>query len=417
MPFDDDAADDVIGFRPPPHPDDRLWRHPSEVYAAEPSTPIRNHGRLWPWGIAAVGTAGVMLAGAGTLILGLQDRASDGDQRQQAAVTPLGSAPIPRVEAQPFAPRSSEGVSDLTEIARLADQLAPSLVIVEGDGTSGSGVVLGTDGVTLTSADLVVGREEVGVTLQDGRRVAGQVMGIDPLTGIAVLDLPGTHSAAVMADPTDVGAGEGVLAMGAIPGGGRPATTLGPLSRGHRPLQREGHADVDGLLHVDVPGQAVTRGGPLVDQHGMVIGITIWTEDAIYATPIDVAARVADDVLTVGQAQHAWLGIDGRDVDDDGSAGNGGPATTVSTLAASEPTGDRTGGVVVVTVDPEGPATDELETGDVITEVDDEPVADMADLTDAVRERKPGDTVDVTVDRGEGDAKVEITLAPRPSDP
>ena len=435
VPFDDDAADDVTGFRPPPHPDDRLWRHPSEVYAAEPATQLRTHGRLWPWGIAAVGTAGVMLAGAGTLILGVRDRVTDGDPQQQAAVTPLGPLPSPHVNGQRLAPRSSEGVTDLADIARLADQLAPSLVRIDVAGVTGSGVVLGADGVTLTSAELVEGLEQVPVTLHDGRQVTGQVKGTDPLTGIAVLDLPGSPTVAAMADPTEVAANEGVLAMGAT-GEGRPATTLGPLSSGHRRLERTGHAPVDGLLHVEVPAQPEARGGPLVDQQGTVIGITIWTGDDTCATPIDVAAKVADDVLNSGRARHGWLGIGGRDVSAaagaDGSGNDCGEGVEgseqASTLAADpadaaassgtnhEGDSDRTTGVVVVSVDPSGPAVGELETGDVITRVDDQPVDDMADLADAVRLMSPGETVAVTIDR-DGARTVEITLAPRPDDP
>jgi S1-C subfamily serine protease len=441
VPFDDDAADDVTGFRPPPHPDDRLWRHPSEVYAAEPVTPLRTHGRLWPWGVAAVGTAGVMLAGAGTLLLGVQERVTDGDQ-QQAAVTPLGSLPLPHLDGQPLPGRSSEGITELTDIARLADQLAPSLVHIDlGDDTAGgSGVVLNADGLTLTSADLVSGLDEVDVVLDDGRAVSGEVVGTDPLTDIAVVDLPGRHTAATMAAPTDVVGGEGILAMGAT-GSGRPATTVGPLSDRYRRLERTGSPTLEGLLHVDVPAQAVARGGPLVDQNGEVIGITIWTDGTgTYATPIDVAAKVANDVVEVGRAQHGWLGIEGHDAADapslmagdtaaggnDSATGGEGPdagtqppaSATVDSQSGvgDEAGGDEARGVVVVTVDPAGPAADELLSGDVITSIDDHPVDDMGELTDAIRLRSPGDPVDVTVER-DGGRTVQITLEPRPANP
>jgi S1-C subfamily serine protease len=439
VPFDDDAADDVTGFRPPPHPDDRLWRHPSEVYATEPVTPSRTHGRLWPWGVAAVGTAGVMLAGAGTLLLGVQEHVTDGDQQQQAAVTPLGSLPLPHLDGQPLSGRSSEGITELTDIARLADQLAPSLVHIDlGDEIpGGSGVVLNADGLTLTSAELVAGLDQVDVILDDGREVAGEVVGADPLTDIAVIDLPGQHVAATMAAPTDVVGGEGILAMGAT-GSGRPATTVGPLSDRYRRLERSGSPTLEGLLHVDVPAQAVARGGPLVDQNGAVIGITVWTDDTgTYATPIDVAAKVANDVVEVGQARHGWLGIEGQDAADaptlmaeetgetGGTDTTGGadttdaPDTTGGDTAVSgdgDGDGDTSRGVVVVTVDPAGPATDELHRGDVITRIDDHPVDDMGELTDAIRLRSPGDPVDVTVER-DGGQTVQITLEPRPVNP
>jgi len=433
VPFDDDAADDVTGFRPPPHPDDRLWRHPSEVYAAEPAIPLRTHGRLWPWGIAAVGTAGVMLAGAGTLLLGVRDRVTDGDQRQ-ASVSPLG-LPTPLVDGRSLAPRSSEGVADFADVARLSNELAPSLVRIEGAGATGSGVVVGGDGLTLTSATLVGGLDEVMVALPDGHRVTGEVKGTDPLTDVAVVDLPGQPEPATMAEPSDVGAGEGVLAMGAGTDVEHPAATRGPLSPGHVRLERPGHPAVDGLLHVDIPAQVEARGGPLVDQHGMVIGLTIWTDErATYAMSIDVAAEVAEDILTEGRAQHAWLGIHGRDLDDPDEttqaeqaeeADDVEPAAGASVLAAGEtpvttvqaPATDEEVGVVVVTVDASGPADDLLRPGDVIVQVGDRPVADLDDLANAVGALSPGDDVALVVDRGGDDTIVHLTLADRPADP
>lgn len=421
VPFDDDAADDVTGFRPPPHPDDRLWRHPSEVYAAEPAIPLRNHGRLWPWGIAAVGTAGVMLAGAGTLILGVQDRVSDGDQ-QQASVSPIGSLPTPHVEGRSLAPRAREGVTDITEIARLADEMAPSLLRIEGADATGSGVVLGDDGLALTSADLVEGLHQVAVIFHDGHRVTGEVVGTDAVTDIAVIDLPGQPAVAPMSDPSDVGAGEGVLAMGAaVAPGERPAATLGPLSTGHRRLERPGLAAVDGLVHVDVPAQPGANGGPLVDQRGTVIGITVWTDDvATYATPIDAAAKVADDLLKDGETHHAWLGIGGRDTERTAADGSGTsePTTTLATPMVDGGDAGEAGeaGVMVVTVDASGPAVDRLQPGDRITEIDEQLVTDMSDLVDALRTRSPGDTVAVTIERNDRRTAVRVTLAPRPED-
>jgi S1-C subfamily serine protease len=425
VPFDDDAADDVTGFRPPPHPDDRLWRHPSEVYAAEPAIPLRTHGRLWPWGIAAVGTAGVMLAGAGTLILGVRDQVTDGDQRVSASLSPL---PSPLVDGRSLMPRSREGVTDLADVARLSDELAPSLVQIEGTGATGSGVVVGADGLTLTTATLVHGLDDVTVTLPDGRHVTGEVQGTDPLTDIAVVDLPGRPETATMADPADVGAGEGVLAMGAGVARGRPAATRGPLRPGHERLVRSGHEAVDGLLHLDVPAQITARGGPLVDQHGMVVGITIWTDDrATYALPIDVAAEVAEDIVTEGHADHAWLGIHGHDLGDTGDAGDSGEvdvlvATGGSTVLADErPATSQAGGsdeqvgVVVAAVDDAGPAGGVLEPGDVIVQVDDRPVAGMSDLAAAVGRLSPGDDVTLVVDRAGDDTRVHVTLDDRPA--
>jgi S1-C subfamily serine protease len=416
VPFDDDAADDVTGFRPPPHPDDRLWRHPSEVYAAEPATPLSSSGHFWPWGvIAAVGTAGVLLAGVGGLFLGgVRDRVANDRGAAEKVVTPLGSNPTAPLDGQTLSKRSSRGVTDIAEVARLADALAPDLVRIEGTSAAGSGVVLGTDGIVLTSATLVGDLHEIEVTLHGGQVVSGEVVGVDALTDIAVVLLPGKHGAAPYADPDELVAGEGLVTLG-VADEGRVAMAAGPLSGTHGRVVRRDHPALEGLLHVATISQPAVLGGVVADQRGAVVGIVVWTDrNGTFATPVDVATKVANDLLDVGSVQHGWLGIDGYD-----RGARPAPTREVATAWSSAPSVPATTaatGVVVSRVDPDGPATDTLHTGDVIVGIDDQPVDDMGELTDELRQRSPGDTVEVTVE-GDGDKTVEVTLDDRPTNP
>ncbi|OWY63205.1 hypothetical protein B7486_54345, partial [cyanobacterium TDX16] len=108
-----------------------------------------------------------------------------------------------------------------------------------------------------------------------------------------------------------------------------------------------------------------------------------------WAVPLDLAQRVAADLLAHGHARHVWLGIEGGDAPADG-------------------------GVVVESVSDESPAAEAgLEVQDRIVSVDDEPVASMADLVTQLRSHAPGDEVDVDYVRDQLPATVEVTLAER----
>jgi S1-C subfamily serine protease len=160
--FDDDAADDPAGFRPPPHPDDRIWRHPSESVAPR-SAPADGHKatRHW-WGTMAVAAAGVVLiaAGAGVMVIGLRERPS---------------APLPVA-------------SGLSSPARDAAK-SPGPVRIAG-AERGLGAIIDEEGVVVTDAELIGDLETVTVVLSDGRLLSGEVVGRDQVTGLAVVSLP-----------------------------------------------------------------------------------------------------------------------------------------------------------------------------------------------------------------------------------
>src|SRR5690606_3589052 len=205
VPCDDDAGADIPGHRPPPHPDDRLWRHPSEVGAAAAAPagaaatagagPARG-GRRWPAYLAAA-AAGAVLAGGALAAVGLGERVVERPVTERVAVpeAPAGGADAP------------DG----------ADDVAPAVVaVVSGGRPVGSGLVVRDDGVVVTSASLVGGRAEVTVQLEDGSAVAGEVVGTDPVTGLAVVDLSGAgHPAGLLGTTADLAPGTGVLVFGA----------------------------------------------------------------------------------------------------------------------------------------------------------------------------------------------------------
>ncbi|HEX6238266.1 MAG TPA: PDZ domain-containing protein [Acidimicrobiales bacterium] len=460
MPFDEDAEEDLREFRPPPDPDDRLWRHPSEVGAhplvdpaapaapgitgeprrAGPADPVASaSSRGRPWGVVLVaGATGAALAGAGVLTLGANERVVDRPVISQVALNPVGSLP-------------RSGAAALTGGVR--ERVAPALVALTSDGrdaSPGSGVVVRDDGIVLTGAG-VLGDSDPG-TLVDARLggaspVTGSVVGTDPATGIGVVDLAGDgYQTAILAPTGGLDAGDVRFAAGAAgaedPGGDGAlvGVTIGTARRGATTPA----GVLDGAVTAAVATEAADvpvdlLGGPLLDGRGAVVGVTASHErSTILATPVDVARRVVDDLLTTGRADHCWLGIEGRDAlppsggngelrgnVEDGTAADAGRTPVVP--ASTEPV-DSEGralalgtdaGALVVSVAPASPADRAgLLADDVITAFDGRRVEGMADLVLALRARRPGDHAQLSLVR-EGDASqatVRLEQAPRRAD-
>jgi S1-C subfamily serine protease len=389
VPFDDDAADDVTGFGPPPHPDDRLWRHPSELFSSGP-TLARVARHRWPWGlVAGAGTIGVMLVGAGAFMVGLRDRVVNGRSPAQAAIAPLGSEPITDFDvngsgllAGPLAAQSQVSAT------------APAIVRIEG-AITGSGVVVRDDGIVLTHSSVVGNLPDVRVTFDDGSTATGTSLGGDPVTNVAVVDLPGDGFAvAELVAPQGLTTGDGVVTTW-VSDAGNLLAAPGTLAETQAHIQpAAADAPLDGLLQITRGSQLPEQvpGGPVIDGSGAVLGLVAWSDESwLYATPIDVAAKVADDLLATGTAQHGWIGIAGQDTPD----GHG---------------------VLVSRVYTGSPVTGTLLDGDVVTAIDGEPVTDMSALVGALLRHRPGDRIELTYTRAGDETTVEVTLDALPDD-
>jgi S1-C subfamily serine protease len=410
--FDDDADEDAPGFRQPPHPDDRLWRHPSEMDAHPISSagafaPAPARGRSWR-AVAAVGALGVVVAGVAVVGLLLEDPGSDGPGDSDPSSTAAS-------------PGAGDEEAEAAEAAA-AEAVGPAIVGIDG----GSGVVVRDDGLVLTSASLVADpadggegdtqsegqgdshgegqggdRPAVGVALPDGTRAEATVLGVDTATGLAVLDLPGeAHAAAEQADEAQVAAGSDAFNVGTA--GSGAAATVGVVGA-TRKLQGDDDSSLDGVVEVSGEAGPVVLGGPVVDREGTVIGITtaLGPGGSSYFTPIEVGHKVATDLLISGRVHHSWLGIEGMDAP-----------------AAGRPASGESGGTgaKVDVIFPGGPAAVAgLRDGDVIVEIAGNPVGRMSDLVRHLRALSPGERVALVVER-EGEpvpVTVEVTLTER----
>ncbi|MBA2610165.1 MAG: trypsin-like peptidase domain-containing protein, partial [Actinobacteria bacterium] len=289
-------------------------------------------------------------------------------------------------------------------------RLRPAIVEVRatssgGQKVSGSGVTFRTDGHILTNRHVVDGASNVVVIASDGRSLTAKIVGTDADTDVAVLKVESEMPVATLGTTSGLQVGQQAIAIGSPLGlSGGPSVTVGVVSAlGRRIDNNDGPPLVD-MIQTDAPISPGSSGGALVDSDGNVIGITtaiavseVGAEGLGFATPIDIARDVAEQLLNTGRVVHVWLGVRGEDLD----------LTMAKSLGI-------TGGALVNEVTKDSPAdVAGLRPQDVITTVNGKTVSGIADVIVNVRTRKVGDVVKVTVSRAGKPQTFSVTLKER----
>ena len=401
MPLDDDADDDVGSFDPLLPPEDRLWRHPSEMASlgrplgAITAPPPAPAGRGPAWPIAAV--AGLVGAALSTAVMAVTGALStDVVERsvvEKVAVTPVVSSPIVGGE---------RGVVAVTQ--RLAPAVARLVLTRPAGMTTGSAVIFRDDGLLLTSALLLDDATAIDVILADGRHFEGRLLGIDRPTDVAVVEIDADNlPVAVLGSSERLEVGAPTIAIGsALATGQAPAVSTGVISALDRRVDEAGES-LHGMIRTDAPVAVGGAGGPLVDANGSVIGIVApigagGANGFCFATPIDLARRVAGQLMSAGQATHGWLGIEGGDL------------TTEQAQAMAVDGGARIRGV-----QSDSPASAVgLSPNDVITDIDGQTVESASALVVAIRDHQPGDEVTVGYWRDDQHHEAVVTVGQHP---
>jgi serine protease Do len=280
--------------------------------------------------------------------------------------------------------------SEEQNVVRIARQASPAVVsVAQQEGGSGSGVIVREDGVILTNAHVVGMSRAVRVGLADGRRVDGRVIGRDRSLDVAVvrIDAPNLPVAPI-GDSDRLEVGQTAIAIGNPLGLERTVTTgvISAVNRSPRGIA------LDGLIQTDAAISPGNSGGPLLDSRGRVIGINTavlrvpGAQGLGFAVPINAAQNVAGQILATGRVVRSFLGVEYRDVEPE--------MAEQFRLSVRE-------GIVVAAVSPNHPAERAgIERGDIITRIDDTPIRQGGDLRRLLRDRRPGDTIRVTVARG-----------------
>lgn len=385
--------------------EDRLWRHPSEVGAerltfgalplvvgTSPSPPpLAPHRRSRSSTIGLVVVAGMVGATAALAAMvvagGLRPRIIERDRPSTA--TSAGSA--------------ADAVNAST-VANLVEKLDRSVVRIEAtvayDTRRGAAVAV-TETLVVTSAALVDGATTLTVRTPDSVLFDAELVGVDTVTGLAVLKVDGADL--VPAPDADD-----------QPGPGDPAITMAGSVGGEADVSMSIISSVDGtldgprgtmrdLISFDRPLPTTSDGAALLDADGAALGICLRLDDGDsqrgYAVPMDVARDVAQALEDGGSVRHAWMGVHGVDL----------PGKDAMAY-------DVPGGGLLTEVTPDGPAEQAgLREGDVVLSMGDRTIRSISDLAVAIREAEPGQPVAVTYLRGGARSTMTVTMGTTPT--
>jgi len=291
----------------------------------------------------------------------------------------------------------------------------------------GSGFVWDSEGHIVTNYHVVQNAEKVEITFLDGATVPAEVVGTDPDSDLAVLQVNLSADRLVpvtLGDSDALFVGQRTIAIG-NPFGQEWTLTTGVVSALGRTLPSgTSRFSIPEMIQTDAAINPGNSGGPLLDGEGRVIGVNVmimsrWQSSAGvgFAIPVNVVRQVAPVLIEEGHYTYAWLGMVGRDLDRDTAlamdlspdqrgalvieVAEGGPAEDAGLQGSNE----------TVTID----GADVQIGGDVIIAVDDQPVHTMDDLiVYLVKETRPGQEVALTVLREGQERQIEVTLGERP---
>jgi len=269
----------------------------------------------------------------------------------------------------------------------------------------GSGIIIdGEGGYVLTNAHVVKGAQQIQVSLADRRRLEAKVVGLDPLSEIAVLQVPGGDlPEASLGSAEALPIGSWVIAIG-NPFGFENSVTVGVISARDRQIESPNGVVLQDLLQTDASINPGNSGGALVDLNGNVVGVPTaiipYAQGMGFAVSIDVAKQVVERLIATGEMP--WLGVSHRNL----------MPREVDALGLAEARG-----TLVLRVVPGGPAYRAgIRPGDVITQLGEERVADAKALGNAVRAHDAGVTVSARVVREGREMTLSVTLGAVPAE-
>ncbi|NLC55471.1 MAG: PDZ domain-containing protein [Armatimonadetes bacterium] len=289
----------------------------------------------------------------------------------------------------------------------------PTVVGITTDGPrggQGSGVIVQADGLILTNNHVVAEARSLRVALADGRSLPGTVLARDPETELALVRVNAANlPVATLGDSDRLQVAQTAIAIG-NPLGFERTVTVGVVSAIHRRLSGERmETELDNLIQTDAAINPGNSGGPLVDLNGKVIGInTLVVRGPVgsgglgFAIPINLARYYIEDIQRHGRSIQPWLGIVPVDIDRE----------TAQRFNLPTPQGIR-----VELISPDSPAARAgLRAHDIVVAAAGSPIRDTGDLRQAIRRRRPGDILKLTVIRAGQRLEVSVRLAERPAE-
>lgn len=285
----------------------------------------------------------------------------------------------------------------------------------EEDLGSGSGVIITSDGYIVTNNHVVEGGQNIRVCLQDGSEYEATLIGTDSYSDLAVIKIDATGlPAATLGTSSNMTVGDPVFAIGNPLGVLSSSVSQGIISGLDRTINVDGHNMT--LMQTDAAVNPGNSGGGLFNANGELIGIVnaksygLDVEGIGFAIPMDTAKSIIMDLIDLGYVTgRPYLGISMQDV-----------ALRFGSGYSSNPFfsfgGNYVTGVQVVAVEEGSPAQNAgLQVNDVIVGLDDQEITGTSQLSALLYEYKVGDTVTISVLRGNETQQLSVTLGSRES--
>jgi Do/DeqQ family serine protease len=272
----------------------------------------------------------------------------------------------------------------------------------------GSGVIVDAKGTIVTNQHVIAGADSIRVQLADGRIADATIVGQDPDTDIAILNLKIGHLPVMPLGRSDtLRVGDIVLAIG-NPYGLSQTVTQGIVSATGR--GQLGLATFENFIQTDAAINLGNSGGALIDARGDLVGINTAVlnrsyggpEGISFAIPVNLVRGVMEQILTNGHVVRGWLGFMPQDLSDE----------------QSEQLGTAGGGVNVVNILVKSAAYEAgMRPGDLVTALGGEPVRSAQDLVARVSALKPGSDVELEARHAQRSYKIKLTVLERPTRP
>ena len=269
----------------------------------------------------------------------------------------------------------------------------------------GSGVIISPKGYILTNQHVVEAADEIEVALSDGKKLPAKVVGSDPETDLAVLQVAAQDLPAItLAQAEDLKVGDVVLAIGNPLGVGQ-TVTMGIVSALHRTGLRIN--TFENFIQTDAAINQGNSGGALIDGSGNLVGINtaILSQSGGsigigFAIPVSTAKQVMEQLIASGAVTRGWVGVELQEITPD--------------LADSFKLG-TTAGVLVAGVQRGSPADRAgIKPGDIVVLVDGQQAKDPDTMRNLIVALMPGKQVMLKLKRGQNDLDLQIKVGKRP---
>jgi S1-C subfamily serine protease len=332
--------------------------------------------------------------------------------------------------------RAAPGVVQVTATRRVAVQTNPFLDPLGFGGTTaetqealGSGFVIDKAGHIVTNYHVVQGAQRVQVSFSNNERLAAQVVGRDPATDVAVLQVKAQSRALT---PLDLGNSDAVLVGDSVVAIGNPlgedrSITSGIVSALQRRIFAPNGAPIDNVIQTDAALNHGNSGGPLLNTRGKVIGVNsqIQTADGSggnigigFAIPVNTVKNVAAQLIAKGVVEHPFVGLSARAITPHVAAlfrlpvKSGLLVGKVCKSSGAADAGVRGARQEVTLAGITWPLG-----GDIIVKVDGLRVTSLDELRTMVADKEPGDSVDLELYRSTSTLDVKVKLGRQPSTP